>query len=220
MRHGCQPVSDFPPREAGDVWCRIDQPNFFKKAFPCLYPHGPSGLESGRAVALDFPEYIRWSLQYWDGGFRKHEIFPFITFGISQRRQALSSARIQIKLHTFEREAHTVTAIIAEKLHHAKTEEECGLPISHETVKALKRHVYATAARVPGTDQEKCGLRSQIWSNWTILGPPSLWITINPSNLQDRIAQIFAGEDINMDDFMATLGPDKTKRAKNITEDP
>ena len=220
VRHGRQPVSDFPPREAGDVECRIDQPNFFEKAFPCLYPYGRGGLESRRPVALDFPEHIRWSLQYWDRRFRKHETFPFITFGISQRRQALSSARIQMKLHTFEREAHTVAAITAEKLNHAKAEEECGLPISDETVKALKRHVYATAARVSGTDQARYRLRSQIWSTSTILGPPSLWITINPSDLHDPIAQIFAGEDINMDDFMATLGPDKTKRAKNIADDP
>ena len=121
---------------------------------------------------------------------------------------------------TFEREAHTVATITAEKLDQAKAEEERGLPISDEAVKALKRHVYATAARVSGTDQSRYCLRSQIWSTSTVLGLPSLWITINPSDLHNPIAQIFAGEEIDMDSFMATLGPDKAKRAKNIADDP
>lgn len=220
VRHGRQPVSDFPPRKAGDGECPTDQQNFFEKAFPCLYPYGQGGLESERPVPLDFPEHIRWSLQYCDRRFRKHETFPFITFGISQRRQALTSSRIQIKRHTFEREAHTVATITAEKLDQARVEEERGVPVSDEAVRALKRHVYATAARVSGTDQSRYRLRSQIWSTSTVLGPPSLWITINPSDLHDPIAQIFAGEEIDMDKFLATLGPDKAKRAKNVANDP
>lgn len=120
----------------------------------------------------------------------------------------------------FEREARTVSSITAEKLEQAKSDEEKGLPVSDEAVRTLKKHVYATAAWVSGSDQSRYQLRSQIWSTSTALGPPSLWITINPSDLHDPIAQIFAGEDINMDDFMATLGPDKAKRAKNIADDP
>lgn len=220
VQHEHQPVSDFPPRDVGDAVCATDQPNFFEKAFPCLYPYGRGGLESGRPVPLDFPEHIGWSLQYWDRRFCKHETFPFITFAISQHQQALNSAQIQMKLHTFERDARTVASVTAEKLNQAKVEEERGLPISDKAVGALERHVYATATRVSGTDQSRYRLRSQIWSTSTILGPPSLWISINPSDLHIPIAQIFAGEEINMDNFMATLGPDKAKRARNIADDP
>ena len=76
IRHRRQPVSDFPPRGTGDGECPTDQPNFFEKAFPCLYPYGQGGLESARPVALNFPEHIRWSLEYCDCRFRKHETFP------------------------------------------------------------------------------------------------------------------------------------------------
>jgi hypothetical protein len=90
-------------------------------------------------------------------------------------------------------------------------EEEKGAPISDEAVQALKKHVYATTVWVSGTDQLRYCLQSQIWSTSTVLGPPSLWITINPSDLHDPITQIFAGEEINMDNFLATLGPNKKK---------
>ena len=70
--------------------------NFFEKAFPCLYPWGKGGIERTRAVPLDFPGHVKWSLQYFDWHFRKHETFPYVCFGISQKRQALGSARIQM----------------------------------------------------------------------------------------------------------------------------
>jgi hypothetical protein len=52
------------------------------------------------------------------------------------------------------------------------------------------------------------------------MGPPSLWITINPSDCHDPIAQVIAGEKINLDEFVATIGPDKKKRQHNIARDP
>ena len=53
-----------------------------------------------------------------------------------------------------------------------------------------------------------------------MINPPSLWITINPSDLHDPIAQIFAGEDIDMDKFASTLGLSKETRAVNVANDP
>ena len=97
MRHGRDPVSDFPPRlKNGDSQeNRSDtsaEPNFFEKAFPCLFPYGLGGIDARHPVEIDFPNHVRWALQYFNRRFRKHETFPFVCFGISQRRQALTSA--------------------------------------------------------------------------------------------------------------------------------
>jgi hypothetical protein len=51
-------------------------------------------------------------------------------------------------------------------------------------------------------------------------GPPSLWITINPSDTNDPIAQVFTGADIDLDNFSSTAGPDANKRATTIAGDP
>lgn len=53
-----------------------------------------------------------------------------------------------------------------------------------------------------------------------MLNPPSLWITINPCDLHDPIAQVFAGEHIDLDKFDSLLGPSKEKHAENIASDP
>ncbi|KAF5323222.1 hypothetical protein D9758_018105 [Tetrapyrgos nigripes] len=52
------------------------------------------------------------------------------------------------------------------------------------------------------------------------LSPPLLWITINPCDLHDPIAQVFAGENIDMNAFIATMGPDADTRTKNVANDP
>ena len=53
-----------------------------------------------------------------------------------------------------------------------------------------------------------------------MLNPPSLWITINPCDLHDPIAQVFAGEDINLDDLQEKAGPSKEQCAENMALDP
>jgi hypothetical protein len=70
------------------------------------------------------------------------------------------------------------------------------------------------------SDAARFQLRSQIWSTSIYCNPPTLWMTINPDDLHDPIAQIFAGEDIDMDNFIQSAGPDKTRRSQNIARDP
>ena len=60
----------------------------------------------------------------------------------------------------------------------------------------------------------------KIWSTSITLNPASLWITINPCDLHDPIAQVFCGEEIDLDQFIAAMGPSKETRAHNITLDP
>jgi hypothetical protein len=62
--------------------------------------------------------------------------------------------------------------------------------------------------------------QSQIWRMCLWLRPPLLWLTINPMDYEDPIAQILAGECIGMDSFMSFLGPNANERATNISRDP
>ncbi len=50
--------------------------------------------------------------------------------------------------------------------------------------------------------------------------PPSLWITINPSDIHDPIAQVLAGEKIDLDKFISTAGPNSERRGQNVGADP
>lgn len=219
VRHGKKPVNDFGQPRRGDV-ATPDRHNFFEKAFPVLFPFGFGGIEADRSVRVDFVEHVRWALQYHDRRFRRHETFPFVSFGILQRRQALLSARIQMRRPNFERDARLLANVTAQKLQQAIEEEEQGKSISDPGVQLLRKHVYTVAGRVKGSNQSRVQLRSQIWSTCIMKNPPNLWLTVNPTDLHDPIAQVFAGEDINLDAFRAELGPDANQRAQNIALDP
>ncbi|KAJ7246450.1 hypothetical protein C8J57DRAFT_1438210 [Mycena rebaudengoi] len=195
VRHGRRPVNDFgqprPETQAGDQSEELDpnRPNFFEKA---------GGLEADNPVKLGFGEHIKWALQYHDRRFRRHETFPFVVFGILQRRQALMSARIQMCRKNFEKDAWIMATITKEKLQKACEEEAQKIPISDPALDV-------SAAQI---------------SRPLFLRPWNLWITINPTDIHDPIAQIFAGENIDLDNFLAEIGPDNDRRAQNIAADP
>ena len=52
-----------------------------------------------------------------------------------------------------------------------------------------------------GTDESRIRVRSQIWGMCIKKNPPSLWLTINPTDTQDPIAQVLCGQDIDLDRF-------------------
>ncbi len=225
VRHGRQPVSDFgrPLRAAGGEGAGTSQPappNFFERAFPCLFPFGLGGIEGVQAVPLSLSEHVQWAMQYHDRRFRTHESFPFVAFGIQQRRQALGSARIQMKRRTFDQEVAILSSITTAALRRASEQEANKQPVTDPAIMLLKRLVHGAAGRVQGTDAGRYKIRAQIWSTCLAFGPPSMWITINPCDIHDPIAQVFAGADIDLDQFLANRGPDADERAKAIAEDP
>jgi hypothetical protein len=120
----------------------------------------------------------------------------------------------------FESDSSVLATLKVADLKQAAIEEERRLPISNSKVKALRKHVYAASGRVIGSDNSRAGYRGQIWGTSLLLGSPSLWITINPADLHDPIVQVFAGEKIDMDNFVSLAGPDSDKRAQNVARDP
>ncbi|KAI4527078.1 hypothetical protein K523DRAFT_251823, partial [Schizophyllum commune Tattone D] len=228
VRHGGRPVNDFgyrSTRAQGPVGAAIldesqAMDNIWEMSYPFLFPYGCGGLEKKRRVPVPVTSHMRWCLRFRDGRFRRQETFSFVAFAMLQKREALGSARLQMKRRQFEKDAHTIMAITTEQLRNAAEEEARGERFSDPAVRLLRSYVQATSGRVMGTDAARIRLRSQIWSTCISMGPPSLWVTINPSDLHDPLAQVFAGEDIVMNDFIRSAGPDKEARAKNVAKDP
>ncbi|KAG1854870.1 hypothetical protein F4604DRAFT_1591033, partial [Suillus subluteus] len=81
-------------------------------------------------------------------------------------------------------------------------------------------HILAVRANVIGTDESRINIRSYIWGMTIMKNPPSLWITINPTDTHDPIAQVLTREDINLDKFDSTVGPDASHRALVMASDP
>jgi hypothetical protein len=218
-RWGSNPVNTFPkPKNGATLDPEI--PNPITAAYPSLFPYGIGGLEAEREVSVPFETHVKWALQYHDKRFRTHHSFVFYTFSIIQRRQALRSARVQMNRRDFLRDAQQLSTLTLQDLKQAEEEEAQHKPITNRTVKTLRKHLQTMGGKVMGSDNARSSYRPMIWGTTTMMGMPSLWITINPHDIDDPIAQVFCGEDIDLDKFVKTLGPDSTARAKNIAKDP
>ncbi|KAG8700967.1 hypothetical protein FRC09_005642 [Ceratobasidium sp. 395] len=220
VRHGAAPVSTFgqPPRGQGPA--DPGRLNLWAVAFPLLYPYGVGGIEDDRPVRISLNDHARWSLQYHDRRFRYHHSFIFCVFGEQQKRQGLLSAKIEMNKHHFDNVAQTLSTITPADLRHAAEEENRGDKTSNPAIQVLKRSVTATSCRVMASGPSRTQLRSQIYSAAIYFNQPTVWLTINPDDLHDPIAQIFACEEIDMDNFINTAGPDRVRRSQNIARDP
>ena len=54
-----------------------------------------------------------------------------------------------------------------------------------------------------GTDESRIKIRSLIWGMCMMKNPPNIWLTINPADTQDPIAQVLCGEEFDLDAFDA-----------------
>lgn len=68
---------------------------------------------------------------------------------------------------------------------------------------SLRQTLNTIQAKVIGTDESCIHICSLIWGMCIKKNPPSLWLTINPADTQDPIAQVLCGEQINLDAFCA-----------------
>ena len=113
-----------------------------------------------------------------------------------------------------------MASITVADLRQAEAEEGRKEPISNPHVCVLRKHVMAANGCIVGLDSAHTRYHGMIWGMCLTLGGPSLWLTINPADVHDPIAQIFVGESIDMDNFNTHLGPDSNHRAENIASNP
>jgi hypothetical protein len=216
IKHGSEPVNTFgyDPKRG-----RINEPNYWENTFPTIFPYGCGGFESKHTL-ISLREHVRWALRYHDRRFRLHATLPFVTFSIMQRREALLSARIQMKRSDFQREAALLQSVTKEKMLKASEQESKGLSITDPAIKALLKHMRAVAGHVKATDASRIRLRSMMWSMSYALNPPNLWITINPDDIDSPIVQMLTGADIDLDKFLSSDGPSKSERGYKVAADP
>ena len=132
----------------------------------------------------------------------------------------MRSARLQMKRKDFERDTLAVASVTLADLKKAEQQEGCKEPITNSRVCTLRHHVVAANGRVKGSDNARAQYRGMIWGTCLFLGGPTVWITINPADVHDPIAQVFAGQAIDLDKFNNLLGPDASTRAEVIASNP
>ena len=126
-------------------------------------------------------------------------IVHWVVLGVLQKQQVCSAACLHEKI--FCSQSRGFRSLTPKDLLVAGAEEIQKVPFLNPTVKALRGQLTALRSKVMSTDESHVKIRGQMKGMCVMKGPPSLWITINPSDTCDPIVQVFSGESINLDSF-------------------
>lgn len=144
----------------------------------------------------------------------------FQVFGVLQKRAICSSAALKMMQGDFQRHSEAIRHLTPKDFEVTAGEESWRVPFSNPVMNALVKHLHTVRSNVIGTDSSRTSVRSQIWSLVFIKNPPNLWITLNPSDINNPIAQVFAGELLDLDNFNPSRALDSKLRAQNIARNP
>ncbi|SJL05062.1 uncharacterized protein ARMOST_08434 [Armillaria ostoyae] len=199
VKRGSRFVSEYGRKS--DDGLRTDggpsNPNHLLGAFPVLFPFGIGGFETSRHVNV-----------------------PYEVFGVVQKRNICRSSVLQMASTSYHRHQPLISSLKPKDLLLASKQEKRKTPFTNPAVQALRTELTAVRSKVPGTDESRRTLRSKIWSTNVMFNPPNLWITVNPNDTHDPITQVIAGENIDLDNFLAHVGPTATVQSKTIAVDP
>ncbi|KAG9092535.1 hypothetical protein FRC06_011888, partial [Ceratobasidium sp. 370] len=134
--------------------------------------------------------------------------------------QAMMAARLQMRRKDFDEATRLFSTLTRADLAAAAKAEANGGKVEDPKILLLRRLIHCGGAKVMGSDHSRASYCSEIWSTMLNLNPPSLWVTINPIDLHDPIVQVLVGEQIDMDAFCTTAGPDREQPAANAAKDP
>lgn len=194
-------------------------PNHLLGCFPTLFPYGRGGIEASKNTP-SYETHVRWTMEYADHRFRKDPQYPFQVFGVMQKREVCRSAVIQMRKKHFNKNMALISTLTNKDMEKASQEEAQGIGHSNPAMRALRQEMRAIRTRVKGSDESRTSVRYKIWATNLQFNPPIIWLTINPSDTNDPIAQVLTGEEIDLDAFCNTAGPDGNQRAMNIANDP
>ena len=141
----------------------------------------------------------------------------FQVFGVIQKWKLCASAALQISKRSFLQHEHTIRSLKSVDFEKAAEQERTHERFTDPTMISLHQTLNTIRAKVVGTDESRIRIRSLIWGMCIKKNPPSLWLTINPADTQDPIAQVLCGEEIHLDAFSAI---DNRANAAAVAADP
>ena len=201
-----------------------NNPTLLLGLYPTLFPYGTGGFEdSSRLIKISFKKQIQYLLSYHDRRFEKHHSFIFVVFNMLQRREACLHARLMTSKPFFSKTANDIVSLDAKDIKQVLSNFEknkTNVQSHNPHVHALLNQIKAIGGKVMGSAHSRSALRSQIHALIFNQGLPSIFLTINPADINSRVALYFAGVNLDLDAIIPTNLPTTYERAEIIASHP
>ncbi|PPQ65631.1 hypothetical protein CVT26_000573 [Gymnopilus dilepis] len=193
-------------------------PRILAWLFPHLDPWGIGGFhEPRRKIKLSMKEQLSHLLKSDDTTFEEDPEFSSVFFNVSRKAAVSRSARFQVPQSEQERiitEVRSVSPTNIRVLCKKLEDDPKYKPIEPEEKRIihLLRGITMTTLSLPGSNGYKKMMRDQIRGLIHAKGSPTLFITINPSDVDHPLVRLFGGEDIDLDDILRGEDMDSWRR--------
>ncbi|KAJ7739514.1 hypothetical protein B0H16DRAFT_1324886, partial [Mycena metata] len=185
----------------------FDNPYLLSMAFPEEDPWGIGGMHHPfRRIKISAVEQVGHLLGMHEGRFQRHPEFAFFYYNVLRKQLVSQSMRYKVPQSTYKSIIDQMLQLDLSRL--AALRECCKknplyVPTDQEDkrIMALMGSVGLIARQVPGSSGQKVMLRNEIRSVINYRGAPTLFITLNPSDVDNPIVRLLVGEDINLEDI-------------------
>ncbi|THV02145.1 hypothetical protein K435DRAFT_610217, partial [Dendrothele bispora CBS 962.96] len=151
----------------------------------------------------------------------------FVMGNILQRRQTSFNARLAVKKSWFPR-VNALLEKISDSTVESYTEKLKKNPFARPETEGEKaaadliNYVNYVAEHVPGSMAEIQSMREEMFSIVNTDGLPHIFLTLNPTDTNNPIAQVIAGRDVDLDKFFDDLKPgsENLERSTFISQNP
>ena len=198
----------------------FNNPSILTWLFPHLDPWGIGGFHHpGRTKSLNMEEQVSHLLQVDDSPFERDPEFAFVFYNVVRKATVSKTLRFTIPQRMHESVLRDLMSIDPETLitlnrvcrdnnrYRAENDEE-------RKAFRLLQNLRMVARHVPNSDGYKIMLRNQIRGMISNRGTPTLFMTLNPSDVDNPIVRLFSGEDINLEDI--ARGEDMTSWRRKL----
>lgn len=188
--------------QRGEEYVDSNDPDFFPKTFPCLFPWGRGGPKLAEDAGVGFTDvhsscgqdrnftlrsWARLVLQRHGGLFATHPAFPFLIYNMLVRSENRRISYIRMQKRSFARVEQILRALTASEIEAAEGEYRQTRTTTNEDVSFLLRELSAFGHGQHMSNEERLGHRRKINSLSLLLGMKTIWFTLNPNDLTNEV---------------------------------
>ncbi|KAI0069415.1 hypothetical protein K474DRAFT_1610489, partial [Panus rudis PR-1116 ss-1] len=201
-------------------------PSLLTMLYPHLDPWGIGGFDHPkRQVTISFEDQLRHILLTWDSPFQTDPAFSFVYYNILQKRMVSRSVRFRVPASTHQRIVRELLAVDGVRLealtrrfqiepHYEPTD-----PRDTRIVRLL-RSVRVVNHEIPGSAAHKLTLRNQIRGLINYIGTPTLFVTLNPSDVHHPLVRILAADSTSVEECLRGVSPTEWERRRIAAINP
>ncbi|KAJ7178800.1 hypothetical protein C8R43DRAFT_871342, partial [Mycena crocata] len=204
----------------------FDNPYLLSLAFPEEDPWGIGGFNHPlRTYRISEQMQLSHMLTMHGGRFQRHPQFAFFYYNVIRKKLVSRSMRYRTKNPNYKSVIDRMLELDLSQL--SALRERCKRDLLYvpatETEKrmmTLMGSVGLIADQIPGSIGHKVSLRNQIRGLITYRGAPTLFITLNPSDVDNPIVRLLAGDDIVLEDLARGEDMDEWSRKILAAKNP